>query len=155
MTFTLMSQFHVYLPWVNVCLHSLLIVSFNQESGEGPSRSLLRDCKIFANLRITFVSSSSLHLHQAASARRQTRARPSAVTRMIDGVTHDKKLNCSQCQNKAQEECAPVCGLLLRAVPLRRTVAARRAGRSCAGPSRAETRQSGGERGRDRSGDMR
>ena len=50
---------------------------------------------------------------------------------MIDGVTHDKKLNCSQCQNKAQEEsvrqCAGCCcavarsgGQSRRGGPLRR-----------------------------------
>ena len=37
---------------------------------------------------------------------------------MIDGVTHDKKLNCSQCQNKAQEEsvrqCAGCCCAVAR-----------------------------------------
>ena len=30
------------------------------QPGEGPSRGLLRDCEIFANLRIAFVSSSSV-----------------------------------------------------------------------------------------------
>ena len=29
------------------------------QPGEGPSRGLLRDCEIFANIRITFVSSST------------------------------------------------------------------------------------------------
>ena len=28
------------------------------QPGEGPSRGLLRDCEIFSNLRLTFVSSS-------------------------------------------------------------------------------------------------
>ena len=41
-----LSQFHVYLPWGN-CL-----------KWESASRGLLRDCEIFGNLRITFVSSS-------------------------------------------------------------------------------------------------
>ena len=61
------SQFHDYLLWVNVCLaqclHNVLnvkaLVGF--QPGEGPSRGLRRDCEIFGNLCIAFVSSSNRH----------------------------------------------------------------------------------------------
>ena len=38
-----------------------LVAAFNQEKALVASRGLLRDCEIFGNLQITFVSSSSLH----------------------------------------------------------------------------------------------
>ena len=49
MTVASVSQFHVYLPWVNVCLNSVLnlkglVGAFNKEN--------LRDWVIFTNLRI-------------------------------------------------------------------------------------------------------
>ena len=47
-TFASASQFHVYLPWVNVCLvyclNSVLYVKALFLPGEGPSRSLFRYC---------------------------------------------------------------------------------------------------------------
>ena len=49
-------QFHVYLLWVNA--HLACECAFNQEKAL-VSVGLLRDCKIFATLRLTFVSSSS------------------------------------------------------------------------------------------------
>ena len=70
MTFASASQFHVYLPWVNVCLSQLLkyeSASWHFPPGEGPSRGLIRDCEIFACLRITLVCSSSGDLEWAVS----------------------------------------------------------------------------------------
>ena len=62
MAFASLSQFHVYLPWLNTwfekCLNSVLNVkaligTFNQEKALGEGRALLlRDCEIFANLRL-------------------------------------------------------------------------------------------------------
>ena len=46
-------------------MHASRRVSRRFQLGEGPSRGLLRDCEIFGNLRITFVSSSNA---QAAPA---------------------------------------------------------------------------------------
>ena len=37
--------------------------------GEGPNRGLLRDCEIFANLHLAFVSSSSGYTHLVVLAR--------------------------------------------------------------------------------------
>ena len=55
------SQFHVYLPWVNTCLACLKceIASRNFLPREGPSRGLLRDCEIFANLCLKLYFSDS------------------------------------------------------------------------------------------------
>ena len=59
----LVSKFYVYLQWINAypakCLHSVLNVKtlvgiFNQKKVLC-SRGLRRDCKIFANLPLTFV----------------------------------------------------------------------------------------------------
>ena len=46
------SQFHVYLPL------SVQLSVLNVKALVGAGRGLLRDCEIFANLRIAFVSSS-------------------------------------------------------------------------------------------------
>ena len=40
-------------------------MTLNVKALVGTSRGLLRDCEIFANLRIAFVSSSIAHLHTA------------------------------------------------------------------------------------------
>ena len=40
---------------------NVLVGTFNYKPGECPSRGLLRDCEIFANLRITFFSSTTSH----------------------------------------------------------------------------------------------
>ena len=56
MIIALASQFHVYLSWVNA--HLACECAFNPEKAL-VSVGLLRDCKIFATLRLTFVSSSS------------------------------------------------------------------------------------------------
>ena len=63
---------------------------------------------------------------------------------MIDGVTHDKKLNCSQCQNKAQEESVRQCAGCCCAVA-RSGGQSRRGERAAAVPGRAGPRH--GSRG--------
>ena len=39
----------------------VLVGAFNIQPGEAPNRGLLRECEIFGNLRITFVTSSSMN----------------------------------------------------------------------------------------------
>ena len=88
------SQFHIYLPWVNACLASCLncVLNVNAlvDAFKLSSRGLLCDCKIFAYLRITFVSSSSISLPAATqtppciSAARDLAAATSLATDMTN-----------------------------------------------------------------------
>ena len=72
MTFALGTQLHLYLQWVNVCValsHNCalnvkaVVAASNQY--QVPSRGLLRDCEIFANIRFklydTYTSARRYH----------------------------------------------------------------------------------------------
>ena len=68
MTFAPGTQLHLYLQWVNVCValsHNCalnvkaVVAASNQY--QVPSRGLLRDCEIFANIRLQVVSVSALY----------------------------------------------------------------------------------------------
>ena len=75
MTFAPRTQLHLYLQWVNVCValsHNCalnvkaVVAASNQY--QVPSRGLLRDCEIFANIRFTLYGTYT-------SARRYHRSR--------------------------------------------------------------------------------
>ena len=57
-----------------------------------PSRGLLRDCKIFANLRIAFVSSSSLCVYIQVTFERPASSSSSSTLELVAGYGEDSSV---------------------------------------------------------------